>query len=191
MKKYFLSLLVLLASMSCKVKKETQGTDNIPTENMKAACNTDILYWKEYEKEKPQPRFVNKYLPTQYQTYQLNPEDLKTVMNKIKNQKLTVLNIPVYGDCIGFELKPSNVMSPELAAKFPELQSYRGFALQDKAITASIDYDGKVIRIAVETMKGSYFLEPFESDLGTFYLAFDKNNSGIPKVPFEQPKKNK
>lgn len=189
MKKYFLSLLVLLAAMSCKVKKETQATNGNSMENQSVVCPTDVLNWKVYGAAKPQPKFVNKYLPTQYQIYQLNREDLQTVMNKIKTQKLTVLNLPVYGECISFELKPSKVMSPELAAKFPELQSYRGFAQQDKAVTASIDYDGKVIRIAVETMKGSFILEPFESDLGTFYLAFDKNNSGIPKVPIEQPKK--
>lgn len=191
MKKYFLSLLVLLATMSCKVKKETQTVTENHMDNPSDVCNTDVLYWKEYGGDKPKPRFVNKYLPTQYQTYQLNTVDLQTVMNKIKTQKLTILNLPVYGECVSFELKPSNVMSPELAAKFPELQSYRGFSQKDKTISASIDYDGKVVRIAIETMKGSFFLEPFESDLGTFYLAFDKNNSGIPKVPFEQPQKKK
>lgn len=186
--KLFIPFIVVVFLMSCGVKNELRinTSEEDPIHNQ-LTCSFGDMQWQPYNGKIGRPKYEKVIMPVKYSAFQLDENQLKQEMNAIKDLELPIITVPINGRCFQLELRPSGAMSPELAAKYPEIQSYRGFNVENRGEYASVDYDGKYIRVSVETTEGNYFIEPFELENGTFYLMFHKDDSGIPKVPFEQP----
>ncbi|MBX9449631.1 MAG: hypothetical protein KL787_07945 [Taibaiella sp.] len=173
------SSLVFL--LSCSQSKKIISSAGNP----EVVCATGSLKWHQVSSPIGSPVNKQLILPKSYTAYQIDESELRTLMTLVKSGEEEVITLPVNGECLTFRLVPSGVMSPELAEKFPELQSYRGIGTGQASDLASIDYDGKLLRVSVSTGRGTFILDPFEMEDGTYYLMFDKKNSGIPKVKYE------
>lgn len=172
------SFLIFLWSCSQSQKVISSAGNDV-------VCATESLKWHRVNSPTGSPENKQLILPKSYIAYRIDDDELNALMSLIKSGKEEEITLPVNGECLTFKLRSSGVMSPELAEKFPELQSYRGIGTRQASDLASIDYDGKQLRVSVSTSKGTFILDPFEMEDGTYYLMFDKRNSGIPKVKYE------
>jgi hypothetical protein len=98
-------------------------------------------------------------------------------------KEVTGLNIPMPSGCKGFSVTVSETMSPELAAKYPELASLKGSAPDGSDLR--LDWNGTAMRGQVINGGDTWFLEPTVLGSQTFYLIYHKNDAAATKKPFE------
>lgn len=89
------------------------------------------------------------------------------------------------GRFLEFRVWRSNVVSPELAARYPELSTYRGVALDDGGERVWLDLTTKGFHAMVRGAEGSWFIDPYSRfDTGS-YISYRR--ADLP-VPDELPK---
>ncbi len=75
-----------------------------------------------------------------------------------------VLNFPLPGGGVErFAIERSPVMMPGLAARYPEIQSFRAVSLDNKGGTGRFDYGPGGFHGTFETRYGEVFIDPFET----------------------------
>lgn len=98
--------------------------------------------------EKEIPLTGTRYiLPTQYKTFKLNLNQFRTVtgiapmeFTPVAQYTKTYLELPMPdGSLKTFDIVESPIMDPELAAKFPDITTYAGYAVDDKNIMVRFD----------------------------------------------------
>ncbi|QSE97267.1 hypothetical protein [Fulvivirga lutea] len=142
-------LLVGLLAYCCK-----------PTDNQKTA-NT-ISYW--------QPTSISKSetLPKEFNSYKLDFDKLKnhlTTTNKVITPTLG-------GEYQENHLEESGTMSPELAAKFPEIKSYKIIG-NDDIVLGRIDINPSGFYLMITDKQTTYYINPVEKK-SEYYIVYDK-----------------
>lgn len=129
----------------------------------------------------------NALLPRKYQIYTTPTGKLKAFM-EATGKKHTDVILPFSEEpgCQVFSVQPSGTMSPELAAKFPELISLKGVARADKNATLRLDYNGSELNAEIIWKGVSYIIAPWKKGSRTYYLLYKKEDSGTEKKPFRE-----
>ncbi len=125
-------------------------------------------------------------VPRKYTAYTVDAAEWKAFAMKVKERgpgEVTGLNIPMPTGCTAFSVTTSSTMSPELAAKYPELASLKGNA--DDGADLRLDWNGTQMRGQILTLGDTYLLEPFVAGGATFYLFYHKGDAAATKKPFE------
>ena len=81
------------------------------------------------------------------------------------------------GRILEFELEDSGTMSPELAAKYPEMRSWRGVALADRAFSIRLDHSQKGFRASIRMHEGTALVEPYCPETKEAYIVFFKHDA--------------
>jgi hypothetical protein len=151
MKLLFGSLIISMSTFLC-----CQSTQNYST----GSYWTDIDAATDYIEE----------LPTTYRALNLNLDDLKTRLNNLKE---VVLPLPK-GSYMLVELEESTTMSPELAAKYPEIKSYV-VKNQSGIISGRIDINPSGFYAMIVTDSITFFINPTVKK-GLQYVCYDKRS---------------
>lgn len=78
-----------------------------------------------------------------------------------------------------FCVTESPIMEPELAAKFPTIKTYEGQGLDDRSVTARLDWGPKGLHAMVLSSDRTFFIDPLprhKTDLSTYMSYFDKDS---------------
>lgn len=97
--------------------------------------------------------------------------------------EVTGINIPLPAGCTNFSVTVSSTMSPELAAKYPDIISLKGSS--EAGADLRLDWDGTQMRGQVILRGDTWLLEPFAAGGKTFYLVYHKADASATKKPFE------
>ncbi len=90
----------------------------------------------------------------------------------------TVLSIPLPDGTVGrFQIVESPMMAPALAAKFPEIKTYRGFGLDDTTATARFDRTPAGFHGFILSVKGSVYIDPYQQGNVTNYMSYYKQDN--------------
>ena len=183
-------VLAVAVLVGCSQIVFAQSSKTSTTANCSHSSNGQKVIWTKVsniKKLKLPATIGQKKLPTKYSVYTVNQAQLKKVMQAAKSANSTkqIVLPATDGNCIVFAIENSSTMSPELAAKFPELASLKGTAVTDKNVTARIDYDGSTLSAEVNQMSKIYFLAPWKKGKKTYYLVYNKEDAGIPKSRLE------
>ncbi len=94
-----------------------------------------------------------------------------------------ILSLPLPDGTYGrFQISQTAVMHPELAAKFPEIQTYAGIGLDDSTASARLDTTPKGFHAMILSVNGRVFIDPYSTagiDLYQSYYA----NDFVPNLP--------
>ncbi|MEQ8924897.1 MAG: hypothetical protein RLO81_03735 [Fulvivirga sp.] len=147
----YIILVVLVGSLACCCK---------PTTNQNTTQSES--YWQQIDIKKSES------LPNEFTGYRLDFNKLKSQINK--NQ--TVLIPTLDGELMSYKLADSGTMSPELAAKYPEIKSYK-IVKADNIISGRIDINPSGFYVMIVDQNSTYFINPVEKK-GSAYICYDK-----------------
>jgi hypothetical protein len=126
-------------------------------------------------------------LPNTFSVFTTNAATLKKYMMSLKkNGGEIILPAPGQMSCVNFNVMNSGTMSPQLAAKFPELVSLKGMATNDKTATVRLDYDGVNLNAEMAFGGVPYIISPWKKGTFTYYLLYKKEDSGVERKPLSE-----
>ncbi|WP_068942339.1 hypothetical protein [Chryseobacterium timonianum] len=111
---------------------------------------------------------------------------LKNAPARFSSQKGVVISLPTaQGKIEKFQVWEYSNMAPELQAKYPDIKSYVGTALEDPSVYLRFSLSPAGFSSMMTRSGISEFIEPYTEDR-TVYAVFDSNaRRGQDKEPFE------
>lgn len=148
-----------------------------------SAQTIESNYWK-YIDESQVPKSEKRYIiPASYKTLKLETEtyretltflpDEKSVQSGLKQAWTISLPNPS-GEFERFLVMESSIMEPELAAKFPELKTYRGDGIDDRSASIRFDMTPNGFHGMVLSAKGNWYIDPYFFSNDVYYIAYWK-----------------
>ena len=185
--KYLLMAFLFLGLTDCK--PGAVGSDSSKTKAQ--VISTDqYKIWQFIDTTSLTGRFDAKQLPQKYQTLILNIKKAKIrlsnlepkekVPNQLKYEKTdadhVLLQLPWNdGQFYTFQVKNSNIFSPELAKKFPNIRSYSGEKADDSSTHLRLDVNPSGLFAMITTPSQTLFIRPMDNE-SEIYLCYDKDD---------------
>lgn len=145
-------------------------------------AQTNGLLWEDVSKSKLPPiNSPEKELNLRNaRSLHLNLTGMRNLLSKAPMENTTAarknplqLELPMPdGSMETFELVASPVMEPQLAAKFPDIQSFKASSLTDKTITARIDVSPVNFHAMIDMAGRTVFIDPVVWMNGEYYQAY-------------------
>lgn len=145
--------------------------------NVKGAASQEGL-WRPLDKQSlPKAAQENKVLPKFYRTMKLNQAARAEILRqaplehtKAAAEALVLISLPMPNGTFGrFRIEESPIMEPALAARFPEIKTYRGKGIDDPYATARFDWTPTGLHAIILSSQGAIFIEPYtKGDNGTY-----------------------
>lgn len=102
--------------------------------------------------------------------------------SKAARQTNVVMSLPMPdGKLEGFRIEESPVMAPRLAARFPNIKTYRGKGLDDPTATTRFDVTPAGLHAIVLSARGTVIIEPAARKPAGQYISYDQRDA--PKEP--------
>ena len=91
---------------------------------------------------------------------------------KTTNVAPAIIGLPMpHGRFANVRIMESPIMEPALAARFPEIKTYRGQGIDDPTITTRFDWTPSGFHAIVLSSHGTMVVEPFDAEQGN-YLSY-------------------
>ena len=92
----------------------------------------------------------------------------------------SILSIPKPdGTLERFSIFVSSIMAPELAAKFPEIQTYAGQGIDNPASTVRLDLTPRGFHAQVISPDGTYYVDPYSNLPSDFYAVYARGSARL------------
>ncbi|NJK59771.1 MAG: hypothetical protein HC918_05290 [Oscillatoriales cyanobacterium SM2_1_8] len=153
---------------------------------MTALQNSDSLgIWQVVDTAEASAR-TGEVAPQRFQTYGFNAATFQNLAARTVNEQGQVLDARTAGELIflptpdgtfsRFRIVESSVMAPELAAKFPDIKTYRGQGIDDPTATVRLSFTPSGFQGQVFSEAGAYYIDP----RGDNYIAYYKRDLAAP-----------
>lgn len=134
-------------------------------------------YWTEVSAAARRKLGAPRLPATQYRVLQLDLPAAQRYLRAVPAEGVspTLLTLPLPdGSRHQFRVQRSSVMAPELAAKFPELQTFAGQDAADATATLRLELTPTGLRAQIIGYGSTHLIEPYRSGDTRHYLCFDK-----------------
>ncbi|MCB8949694.1 MAG: DNRLRE domain-containing protein [Ardenticatenaceae bacterium] len=125
-------------------------------------------------------------VPTAYRTVSLDWEAINTLLAQAPasmNSSEIILSLPLPDGSYGrFQISKTAVMHPDLAAKFPEIQTFVGKGLDDATAYARLDSTPKGFHAMILSGNGRVFIDPYTDNSVALYQSYFASDF-IPNLP--------
>ena len=123
-------------------------------------------------------------VPEVYRTVMVDRSALTQVLDqaplstgRIDTSSETVLQLPLPdGSFERFRIEDAPIMAPELAAKYPELRTFRGQGIDHPSHTLRFDSTPKGFHGMILTPSGSIWIDPFQEQDSDHYMVYHKRD---------------
>jgi hypothetical protein len=164
-----------------------QRTAKASTEPVKTAGAAKIPSEPVWEKAHPDVELKFRRgaaLPLRYTIYRIDTQQLGDWLRQVpkldeqeKSQKAGTITLPAPDDqTITFKLFNQPVMAPELAAKFPEIMTFRGQAENQPATSVQCEFTPRGFTAQILSTQETYLIEPLENQGLNLYIVFRKGD---------------
>jgi len=198
MKKLFYSFgilsIVLLALFTIGQVSTAQNKDEtIPeSENQKGFQKTglaqaqasDGLWTRIDDLDLQQKRLERNIVPLAYETYRLNWQILTELLTKTpmefsetaKTTEATIILPMPDGKPVRFRIEESPILSPEIAAQFPEWKTYQGYGIDDPTATVRFDVTTSGFHGQILSSAGTSLIDPYHENDRENYVVYFKRD---------------
>lgn len=111
------------------------------------------------------PECSGKVRPLKYNIMRVDYPALRGLLTKRpkgREADTLTLGVPVWdGSLVTFRIFPSTVMSPELAAKYPEIRAYSGFGIDDSLSKIRLEISPLGFSSMITSLQGTYLSDPW------------------------------
>ena len=98
---------------------------------------------------------------------------LSTAPHENSQQKPLVLSLPTpLGKFQSFAVQESSIMEPGLAAKHPDIKTYRGRGIDDPTATIRFDLTPLGFHASVRSSQGSWYIDPYYHLDDSLYVSY-------------------
>ncbi len=143
--------------------------------------------WKDVSKSEVISLEKNKKIASisQYRLVSVEPEALKEILrqaplqfSKDAQNRTVTLPLPMPDGTIQeFEIQNAPIMHPDLASRYPEIQTYIGKGIDDPTATARLDFTTKGFHAQIISEKeGTILIDPLKEEQLDVYISFNKKN---------------
>jgi Metallo-peptidase family M12B Reprolysin-like len=123
-------------------------------------------------------------VPNAYSTFRVNKAGLNELLQKSPREfsaaaqtDEVILTLPMpNGNFSRFKIQNSPIMEAELAAKYPEINSYIAQGIDDPSATARFDMSPAGFRAMILSTDGTTLIEPYAKGDTTNYISFNKKD---------------
>ncbi|OUR92786.1 hypothetical protein A9Q81_15820 [Gammaproteobacteria bacterium 42_54_T18] len=114
------------------------------------------------------------------QSVSLNQELMQKVLRTapLENSGVpgVVINVPLSnGKSVDLELFESPIMAPELADKFPNIKTFKGFGVGDTSVSARFDFTEKGFRAVIFSDGETYYFDPASTANSSQYQRYARS----------------
>jgi hypothetical protein len=154
-----------------------------------SAQNDTDRVWQNIDESALQQRKAERtFVPQFYSTFTLDKAALKQVLSRAPLEFSddarrgegggVILTIPMPNGVLSrFKIENSPIMEPELAAKYPEIQSYRGQGIDNPTETTRFDFSPNGFRAMIFSNQGTILVEPYIWGETVNYMSFYKSDA--------------
>lgn len=144
--------------------------------------------WQDVDEATMRPAGERVIVPSVYRTVSLDWAMLNSLLADAPDGSTEVnagviLSLPLPdGEYGRFQITRASVMHPDLAAKFPEIQTFAGVGIDDPTATVRLDTTPKGFHAMILSQNGRVFIDPYSNegiDLYQSYFASDF----VPNLP--------
>lgn len=183
-------LLLLLIFFSCSTKTVPGGkgdSGNWPADGVSA-------FWKDVDTLSGKFYCPDRVFPSSYRVLEVNNDALKKYLNRegtspgsLSSDTLS-LKVPIPdGSWEEFSIKQVSVMSPELAAKYPDIKTYSGKSKIYPTDNIRLDISQAGVRVMIMSTRGTIMIDPYcSNDLKYVISYFKKHLPENSKEDFER-----
>jgi hypothetical protein len=134
------------------------------------------------------PAQVGARAATQTRLFQADDQALRSVLFKAPHETSGRLDYQVLipmpdGSLLLFSVQESPIMAPELAAKYPEIKTFKVFGVDDKSVSGRIDITPLGFHGMIETHAGRVFIDPQDFRLQS-HIYHTRFAASEPRRPF-------
>lgn len=123
-------------------------------------------------------------VPQAYRTVRLNHEELNRLLARAPmeftdqaNQNPQVMSLPMPDWSFArFRVEESPMMEPTLAARFPEIRTYRGQGIDDPTATTRFDWTPAGFHAIVLSSSGTVYIDPYSDGDTVNYITYAKRD---------------
>src|SRR5215208_1048409 len=119
--------------------------------------------------------------PDKYRSLTLDTIHLQTLLQKAPREFTrtaagsgdAIVSLPMPdGTFMRFEIEESPIMEPALAARFPEIRTFRGQSIDGTPATTRFDWTPQGLHVILLTTRGTVLIEPDGPDQTSEYIAY-------------------
>ncbi|MAU02085.1 MAG: hypothetical protein CL608_33530 [Anaerolineaceae bacterium] len=161
-------------------------------ENISAApigAQSDDGLWQDVDEATLRLSSERPIVPTAYRVVSLDWNKLNGLLANTPDSVAeaanseVILSLPLPDGTYGrFQISQTAVMHPDLAAKFPEIQTYAGVGLDDSTAYARLDTTPKGFHAMILSVNGRVFIDPYSTAGVDLYQSYYANDF-IPNLP--------
>ncbi len=152
-------------------------------------------FWKETSETLiPTKKSTKDYQqPLEPKYFELDFKDLKRAlkdapMEYTSSSKELILSFPLAdGSVERFEIFESPVMAPKLAAKYPNIKTYRGLGVDNPLHSIHFDYTLNGFHGSIYTPDGMIYIDPFTEGSGDFCMVYNTSKLTAPNESLIPP----
>lgn len=138
-----------------------------------AATKANVNLWQRIDKAPA--NIVQSVNPVSYTLFTLQELQLKSTLFNLPQNAILQFPAPD-GKMISFKMEETPCMEPALAAKYPEIKTFTGVALHNKAITAKFDYTYMGFHAMIFDGTYTYMIDPFSNPSTGYYVCYYKKD---------------
>lgn len=148
--------------------------------------------WQKMDEKNIGSRGQRHLNPEKYSVFKMNRAELDKVLKDAPVEfsgeartKNIILTVPKPdGTTTRFRIEDSPVLSPAIAAQFPNIKTYQGYGIDEPQTTARFDWTDTGFRGYIMAEEGTYSIDPYQTNDQENYIVFYKHQYGNPTRQF-------